>query len=220
MGEALTKPIPTYCILGAGEILDYAAVAAKIPADAFVLCADGGYHHCGPLGIIPQLLLGDFDSIEGTLPAGIPRISLPVAKNYTDSAFAVEEVLQRGGKQLLMAGMLGGRLDHTLGNLQLLGRCASLGLTATITDGVTDIYAFCSYDARERFVLPAYCNHYFSLFSLDGSCKSVTINGAVYPLDAYPLGCLDPRAVSNEFQSGPVEIWLEGGVLLVVVTPK
>jgi len=219
--EELKAPAPICVILGAGDILDYAACAARIPPPAFVICADGGLRHCARLSISPDLLVGDFDSADpAMIPAGVPKVPLRPDKNHTDSFHAVEEAVARGYKSLRLCGMLGGRLDHTLANLQLLAGCAVRGLGAAMTDGVTDIYPLAAGRGHTaELTLQPRRRHYFSLLSMVDACEAVTILGGVYPLDDYPLSSLEARAVSNEFADRPVRVLLRGGVLLVVVAP-
>jgi len=217
--EVSGTPGGSCVVLGAGEIIDYAAVAARIPRDSFVICADGGLAHCAPLGLRPHLLVGDLDS-AGNPPEGVPLLPLSPHKNYTDTAHAVEEAINRGYGPLLLCGMLGGRMDHTLANLQTLGQCAVRGVSAVITDGRTDIHPLCPQLNGGVLRLPPRPGHYFSLLSLVDACSGVTILGAMYPLNDYPLSSLEARAVSNEFLLDTVTVTLNSGVLLVVVTPK
>lgn len=219
MGAEKHKKRPCV-ILGAGEILDYGRTASLVPAGSFVICADRGYLHCARLGLEPDLLVGDFDSLQKP-PEGIARISLDPRKDYTDTDHAVAEALARGCNRLLLCGMLGGRLDHTLANLSTLGACARRGANALLTDGVTDVHPLAAQPPTggELMIAPrAGC--YFSLLSLVDACSGVTIDGGAYPLENYPLSSLEARAVSNEFCGVPVRVSMQRGVLLVVVTPK
>lgn len=220
--KEIKAPAPTCVILGAGDILNYEASAARIPKDALVICADGGLRHCAGLGVRPGLLVGDFDSADLSQASdGVDIVRLSPEKNYTDSFHAVEEAEARGHRSLLLCGMLGGRLDHTLANLQLLASCATRGLIAALTDGLTDVYPLAAPSGETAcLTLEPRANHYFSLLSMVDACQGVTIQGAVYPLEDYPLSSLEARAVSNEFCGEPVRISLRGGVLVVVVTPK
>lgn len=204
-------------VVGAGEIADYPAVASLLADDAFVVCADGGLAHCQGLGVTPRLLVGDFDSLGGgEIPAGLERIALSPDKNYTDSWHAAQESLDRGHRRLLLTGMLGGRLDHTLANLQLLAGCAAQGADALLTDGVVQALA---HVGPGELLVPRRADCYFSLLALE-QCRGVTIYGGKYPLDDYDLGCADPRAVSNEFAGGDVRVVKASGTLIVLSQPK
>lgn len=202
-------------ILGGGEIIDYAAVATQIDRDDFILCADSGFLHCEKLGVVPDLLVGDFDSISA-FPPGSERIAYPAEKNYTDSTLAVREAFERGYTELLMAGMLGGRFDHSLANMQNLAWCAGNGINARITDGKTEVFAV----KDGELALPSRENSYFSVFPLVTGCESVTITGGKYPLNEYSLRFDEPRAVSNEFIGKKVTVTVKNGTVAVIITPK
>lgn len=212
MGAAVSG---RFVVLCGGKILDYGAVAARIPEDAFVICADSGYDHCERLGRKPDLLVGDFDSVRSALPEGVPRLPLSAEKDYTDAFHAVEEALRRGCRHLLMAGALGGRLDHTLANLQILTRLSRTGVESCLTDGLTDVCAV----TDGALLLPPREGYYFSLLALTQRCEGVTITGARYPLEEYTLTFDCPRAVSNEFLDGPASVAVRGGTLAVLLVP-
>lgn len=205
-------------IIGGGEVRDYAAVSARLRPDDFIICADSGYDHCGRLGIAPHLLLGDFDSIRGTPPESIPRLPFPAEKNYTDTTLAIETALERGHRELLLTGMLGGRLDHTLANLQSLAGLSVRGVGATLTDGHTD--AFAVTDGEVTFGPKRAGPCYFSLLCYSQECRGVTIRGARYLLHDHTLRFDVPRAVSNEFLDGPCTVVVGKGTLVVLIVPK
>lgn len=211
-------------VLAGGEIADYPALAGQIPSSALIVCADSGYRHCAPLGLTPSLLVGDFDSIDlpgGNFPPDIPTIPLSPHKNYTDSALAVEAAVERGCRSLLLAGMLGGRFDHSAANLQTMAGCLNSGVNARISDGVTHIFAA---KAREKgethLLLPHRAGCYFSLLAWTPVCHGVTIRGGRYPLNNYNLRSDEARAVSNEFLEEDVKILFRSGLLVVTTTPK
>lgn len=212
------KPTTAYpcVVVGAGEIQDYEAVSALLEPDAFVICADGGLQHCRGLGLRPHLLVGDLDSLTTAPPAGVELVPLSPDKNYTDSYHGVLEAMERGYHRLLLTGMLGGRLDHTLANLGLLTYVVEQGADALLTDGVCHAHALVGRGERLLAQRPG-C--YFSLLAL-APCQGVTILGGKYPLNDYPLSPWDPRAVSNEFCGTDVTILQQEGVLVILSQPK
>lgn len=202
-------------VLGAADILNYSRVASLIAAGAFVVCADGGLRHCRPLNLTPDLVVGDFDSLATPAPDGTTRIPLSVDKDYTDSFHAAQTAAERGYTRLLLAGMLGGRLDHTLANLQLLALLAQQSADCLLTDGGTDAYAL---SGGGELCLPARKGCYFSVLALE-QCENLSIIGGKYPLEGYTLRCDDPRAISNEFVGADVRIRISAGVAVAVSTP-
>jgi len=213
MGAQITYPC---AILGAGEIVDYDRAASFLSPDAFVICADGGLAHCEKLGLFTDLLIGDFDSLDTPVPPGVKQITLTPDKDYTDSFHAAEAAVERGYDRLLLCGMLGGRLDHTLANLQLLLGLAGQGVQALLTDGAADAYAL---SGSGQLTIPNRNGCYFSVLAL-GNCESVTITGGKYPLENHPLRGNDPRAVSNEFIGRHVTVSQSSGLLVVISQPK
>ena len=111
-------------IIGAGPF--YGLPVAPGPEDV-VLAADGGYRHCQTAGITPDLLLGDFDSLESERPDNIPTHTFPVEKDDTDTMLAIRYGLEQGYQTFHLYGGTGGRMDHTLANLQALGFLARHG---------------------------------------------------------------------------------------------
>ncbi len=119
--------------------------------DLFVICADGGYRHAARSGIVPDVVLGDFDSLDMEtcgLPAGVEIVALPVEKDDTDTFYAAKYALERGFSELELYGCVGSRTDHTLAPLSPLvmlwergARGKIVGDTGTIEviSGMTDI---------------------------------------------------------------------------------
>ena len=211
---------PAICLIfGGGDIENDDAICREADSAAMILCADSGYEHCVRLGLVPHLLMGDFDSIRIDAPPTIPRITLSPDKDYTDTSFAVEEALSRGFRHIVLAGMLGGRLDHTLANLQTLAYLSRRGVNARITDGVTTVFAFTAPLQGRAFPLTRREKHYFSLLAASEVCTNIHIDGGKYPLNGYQLRFDEPRAVCNEFLATDVTIRMDSGTLLVTTTP-
>ncbi|HWT83212.1 MAG TPA: thiamine diphosphokinase, partial [Candidatus Methylomirabilis sp.] len=112
-------------IFANGEVKDLAAVQAILRPDDFRIAADGGMKHLSRLGLLPQLLIGDLDSIsagevEWLVQAGIQVEHHPPAKDETDLELAVAYASQAGYREVVVIGALGGRIDQSLGNIFLL----------------------------------------------------------------------------------------------------
>ena len=180
------------------------------PGD-FVIAADAGYRTCQKEGIIPDLLLGDFDSMEQPDFPNIHRS--PVEKDDTDSLHAMRIGLEKGYTDFVLYGGTGGsRVDHTIANIQsllfLVSRCARGRMYG---DGV--IYRVI-HDEKLRF--SAACQGTLSLFCIDGQARGVSISGLKYSLDNYTVTSCFPIGVSNSFTGSPAEVEVKDGTLLII----
>lgn len=114
-------------IVGGGDFFGIRSVGE----DDFIIAADKGFRYLQNLGITPDLVIGDFDSL-GHTPSGRNIIVLPCEKNDTDMGAAVAEGVERGYKNFILYGATGGRPDHTLANIQLISLLSSRGMNAII----------------------------------------------------------------------------------------
>jgi thiamine pyrophosphokinase len=200
------------CVIVAGaDIRDYDLIRSYLqPADYFVYC-DSGLAHMEALQAPADLIVGDFDSHPvPDLPA--ETIVLPEEKDDTDTVYAVNEALARGFEEFLLVGATGGRLDHTLGNLSILLKLDTLGKRALIVDELSEIEVVSDAPASvpDSFA-------YFSLLSVDGCARGVTVSDAKYPLVNADIDCEYPYGISNEVAPGEIAVVRvrEGRLLLI-----
>ena len=179
-------------------------------ADAFVIAADGGLRHTESLGVIPAVILGDFDSL-GYVPAGANVF--PVEKDDTDAMLAVRHGLAVGCREFLLYGSLDGkRLDHTVANFQTLQFLADNGgfgyligedyLVTVVKNGAV--------------TFPAGAEGILSVFCMGSDAEGVTIEGAQYSLTDGTLSAGFPLGVSNHFTGREVRISVKKGSLLLL----
>lgn len=198
----------TVCyIVGAGSFF---GVVPPPGAGDLVLAADGGYASCRSAGLEPDLLIGDFDSLDGE-PAGVPIIRVPVEKDDTDTMLALKEGLRRGYRVFRIYGGTGGRPDHTVANLQALLYAANRGGRAYLYG---EGFVWTAFRDGELVICGA-AGAVFSVFALGGRAEGVSIEGAKYPLRGAVLEPDFPLGVSNHFEKGPVRITAESGALVV-----
>ena len=105
-----------YIIAGAPSP-DLGFISANIPADGFVLCADKGYSYALRAGVMPDVIIGDFDSCTDPIPEADFVTRLPREKDYTDTVHCIDKAIQLGYDDIVLFAATGGRLDHTVGNL-------------------------------------------------------------------------------------------------------
>ena len=201
-------------IVGGAEISRPGQIRALLREDDFFVYCDCGLRHIAALGRQPDLIVGDFDSYENP-HASAETIVLPREKDDTDTCFAAKEGLRRGFRDFLLLGVVGARLDHTLGNLGTALMLDGAGAHALIVDDFSEM-EIVSAAAEVTDEFP-----YFSLINLDGSAGKVTVTGAKYPLRDAPLPCDTSLGVSNEpLPGGTAEITVGEGRLLLVRVRK
>lgn len=188
---------------------DFHGLLQPVTPEDYVIAADGGLRHCASLGLTPQEVLGDFDSL-GYVPEGAQVF--PVEKDDTDSMLAVRRGLELGYRDFLIyGGMDGQRLDHTVANLQTLKYLSDHDGCGTLV-GKTQC-ATVIRDGSLRF--PAVAEGIVSVFALGADAKGVTIRGLQYPLEDGLLTAGHPLGVSNHFVGKSSEISVKDGCLLV-----
>lgn len=184
--------------------------ACIVPCSAdFVIAADGGYAAAKQLGIKPNLVVGDFDSL-GYVPEAEEIIQHPVRKDDTDTLLAIRLGLERGYRNFVITGALGGRLDHTFANLQTLLFLRDRGARGLLYgDGF-------AVTAVTNGSITVEGSGTLSVFAMDASAKGVYLRDVSYPLEDAELTNSFPIGVSNEFIGKPATIGVENGTLLVM----
>ncbi len=202
-------------IIGGADIGRYDRVRGYLREDDFYICCDSGLKHRAGLGIVPDLIVGDFDSHENP-HLDVETIVLPCEKDDTDTVFAVKEALKRGFEEFLLVGVIGGRLDHTLGNVSILLMLDAQGKRAVAMDDFSELEIVSDRPAKieNRYA-------YFSLLNISGTARDVTIRGAKYPLEGAEITCEYQYGVSNEVLPGQTAVVTvgRGRLLLVKVLP-
>lgn len=180
----------------------------KEPGD-LVIAADGGYRHLGDCR--PDYVVGDFDSL-GYVPGGENIIKHPVQKDDTDMLLAVKIGLEKGYEKFTLIGGLGGRLDHSIANIQVLAYLKQQGAQGVLKSDTTDVYLI----QNETLKFPKGTRGKLAVFSYGEEARGVAIRGAEYELAE---GCLNdtfPLGVSNSFIGKETTIKVKQGRLLIV----
>ena len=194
-------------IIGAGEFF---GLGCRPGADDFVIAADGGYRYCLAEKLKIDLLLGDFDSLSQ-----IPQVEnverFPVEKDDTDTMLALKKGLSLGYRSFRIFGGTGGRLDHTLANLQSLLYLAERDAVGWLYDK-NFVYSAIK---NETVTLKGKKDAVFSVFAMNGPARGVSIRGAKYCVENAELRPDFPLGVSNHFLDGEVQIAVKDGVLII-----
>jgi len=167
--------------------------------------------HMENLRVQPSLIVGDFDSHDNP-HLDVETIVLPCEKDDTDTVFAVKEALKRGFNDFLLIGVVGARLDHTLGNVSILLYLDSLGKKGKIIDDYSEMEIV---SKEPAYIDASYA--YFSLLNISGTAKGVTIENAKYPLENGEITCEYQYGISNEVLSGrTTKVFVSEGNLLLI----
>jgi thiamine pyrophosphokinase len=203
-------------IFANGEIPNLEKVRALMRADDFILCADGGTHHALALGLMPQLVIGDMDSVaaeefQRIKESGAAIELFPRDKNETDLELALQTASKKNPDEILVIGALGGRLDQTLGNLALLSNAQLSSVDAKLDDGLEEIF-FC----REQVQVEGRSGEIVSLIPWQGKVEGIETENLKWPLRDETLYPEKTRGISNEMSAGVARVKIKSGVLLVV----
>lgn len=202
----------TVALVGASDFnADYFAARREEGAFDSVFAVDGGFASLTAAGCAPDLAIGDFDSL-GYVPKGVEVLAFPPEKDASDMELALGRAVARGADAVEVYGALGGRLDHTLANLQLLASFAERGLAVTAV-GERERIAFVVGPGELR--LPAARSGIVSVFSLTDVSAGVVEEGLKYGLDGVALTNRTSWGLSNELVGASARIALESGTLAV-----
>ena len=177
----------------------------------FVIAADSGLDRCGAAGIVPDLAVGDFDSAETDVPEGVECVTVPSEKDITDAWLAARIALERGFTELRFFCALGGRMSHSLANIQMLRDLKQKGAVGVLFGERSAVFLL----ERKSVRIPEF-GGYLSLFAL-GETAVVSEKGVKYPLSLHTLTNSFPLGVSNEITAEFAEITVHSGLCAVVL---
>lgn len=199
-------------ILCAGAISPQDAAWANIGPNDFVIAADAGYLQAQRYGLRPHLIVGDFDSADDPGQVDIPIQRFSSHKDDTDCLLAVRRGLEEGCRRFTILGGLGGRLDHTLANLQTLTFIADRGGRGELMGDKTYVTLL-----RSGSVTLPKQPGYLSVFAFGGECRGICERGTEYPLENACLTPGFPLGVSNHITGDSATISVAQGDLLIVL---
>lgn len=199
-----------------GELRDLGATRLLFQPEDVIIAADGGARHALALGLIPEAILGDFDSLtEAELKVfadmGVHLLRFPAAKDETDLELALAHACKAGHNPIILVGANGGRLDQTLGNLSLLTDPAYSAFDIRSDDGQTEAF-FISSQAS----LHGKAGDLVSLIPWGSPAEGVSTDGLVYPLHKETLLPYRTRSISNQMLAENAKVSLKRGLLLCV----
>jgi len=177
-----------------------------------IIAADSGYLSARSVGVVPDVFIGDFDSVLKEEVSAKKIVSLNPVKDKTDTQEAIDYAVSEGAKEITILGALGKRTDHTIANIHLLKYAHDLGAKAEISD--IDTYITLVSDEISVDKADGCC---LSLLPLT-DCTGVSVSGVYYPLNNADMSVGNPYGISNEFTDNTAKISVKSGELLVIVT--
>jgi thiamine pyrophosphokinase len=187
-----------------------------IRADDIILCADGGLHLAWALGLQPQTVIGDLDSISEADRAridgaGIAVRQYPIDKDQTDLELSLQVALEQRPSAVLIIGALGGRLDQTLANLSLLTHPELGTVDCRLDDGLEQVI-LCSSHTEIR----GSPGDLVSLLPWGAPVAGISTTGLKWPLVRETLYPEKTQGISNEMLGDAAAVYIESGLLLIV----
>lgn len=188
---------------------------ALIRTDDFILCADGGTRHAISLGLVPNVVIGDLDSVteeerRKMKELGVEMIRHPADKNETDLELAIDHALALKPDQILILAALGGRMDQALANITLLSDPRLSTFDIRLADGVEEIF-FCRDQAR----VEGRSGDIVSLIPWLGEVTGVFTENLRWHLHYETLYPDKTRGISNEMTADVATISIKSGLLLI-----
>jgi thiamine pyrophosphokinase len=205
-------------IFANGTFKKSSAIRASLHEDDLLIAADGGAQHCLDLGLRPATVIGDMDSIPPQLvndlkARGTQLIVYPRDKDQTDLELALSYAVEQGVKEVLLFGLLGGRLDLSLGNLMLLARDDWQDISLVVSDEPDTAYLMRDH---ESISLRGHPWDIVSLIPLSDQVTDVSSIGLRWPLENAVLALGNTISVSNEMLGESARIRIGVGKLLLV----
>ncbi|MEG2353295.1 MAG: thiamine diphosphokinase [Clostridium sp.] len=184
----------------------------------FVIGADSGCNALYKNNLNPNMILGDFDSIDVDVLKSIKERHIevkifPVEKDYTDTELAVYRAIDLKATEIILLGATGSRLDHVMGNIGLLKYALQKGIRATIKDDNNEIFM-----VDKSVSLKKSFGQTFSLQAYEAKVENLTVENAKYYLENHDLEVGSPLTISNEFLNENVNIKFTRGKLLIFYT--
>ncbi len=203
-------------IIASGDIEDERWLKNYIQPGDVVICADGGYNHLVQIGCMPDVIIGDMDSIREKYRADCQHLVHPRKKDETDAQLALDYAIENGFHDIKFLGALGGsRIEHALANVFMLQYAAVHGVEMAIETPVSTITL---HRGTTTAILQGRKGDYLSLIPIGGDATGITTQNLEYPLHEGTLYFGVPMGISNILLEDTCSIELQKGILLAILT--
>ena len=207
------------CIILNGEIKEYKAIKNILMKEQYdyIICADGGANHTYNMDIVPDYIIGDLDSVEIEIVSyyencGIRFEKFPSKKNETDTELCIYLADKLKAKEIHFVGALGGRIDHTIANINLLYYVRQMNIVPKILSEKEQVYIA----INEEITIHGNKGDTISIIPINGDAKGVTLTNLEYPLNNYDMKFYLPLGISNVMLNKECKLKVEDGSILII----
>ncbi|MCH5211409.1 MAG: thiamine diphosphokinase [Oscillospiraceae bacterium] len=193
-------------IIGNGTINNYDYIKSRLKSSDFIICADGGIRHAKAMGITPDIAIGDFDSHYRE--PGIKIYEYPTDKDFTDGELAVSYAKEHGYDEIMLLGMTGDRLDHTLTDIFIMQSYPG----SFLVDDKNEIHII-----KDKLIIDGCKGKTLSIIPVYGDLTGITTKGLRWQLDNETLYFGTSRGNSNIIENNICEISVKSGVGIIII---
>lgn len=206
----------TAIIVCSGSVIDYSYHEKYFKRVESVICVDGGAKHVRKFGLVPDILIGDLDSIfeedlEYMNSLNVKIMRYPSEKEMTDTEIAVKYAMESGYSEIIIIGGIGTRLDHSLANILLLKQMLDKGIKGTLVNENNEITL-----TKDTICVMKEDGIKLTLLPLTNIVEGISTKGLYYELNCEDIEMGSSRGVSNEFKDDTAEITIKSGILIVI----
>lgn len=204
-----------FIVMANGKYGDLSFYKQYLTGHETILCADGGANHAYRMGVVPEIIIGDMDSIlpevkEYFAKRKVTFKKFPRRKDFTDTQLVLTKAAEMGASEIILLGTLGRRLDHTLSNLYGGIEMAQRGIKISHLSPRLAVYL-----VNKEIEIVGRAGDLVSVLSLTEQAHGVTVQGFDYPLDHVVLEQKVPYAISNVLSGNRGMISVDEGVLAI-----
>lgn len=203
-------------IFAGGNVKDYTSLKVYVKDVDFIICADSGTHHALKMGIIPDLIVGDLDSINSKALSKVKEMGIEIAefppeKDYTDTDLAIRIAQEKGASEAILIGGIGDRPDHSLANILLLVQYNKMGLKLRLVGENWEIFLI-----DKKAEIFGEKGDLLSLIPISPKVTGITTYGLYYPLKKASLYLGQALGISNVLLKDKATVQLEEGLVFAV----
>lgn len=203
-------------IVANGSFTPTPDILSRLNTADMIIAADGGASHLYGSGICPDVIIGDLDSIDAEARAffeskNVPVHTYPSQKDQTDTELCIDYAANQGSVEIILTGVTGTRLDHTLANVFLLRRLLDMGIKGSIVDAHNEIFITSS-----GLTVNGAPGEILSVVPVSGRVTGLTLKGLEYPLTNKTISMGNTLGISNVFTGSTAQIRLDSGIALII----